>query len=82
MKTQMKIKIFTILFLISIVVNAYPNESFITGTGKTYGEARSFATKVVFSQGLKIIGQNYNKDKNGNWTIVLKVRPKRNVITR
>lgn len=75
-------KIITIIFLLGFILEARANESFITGVGTTYGEARSAATKIVSSQGLKIIGQNYNKDKNGNWMIVLKVRPKRNVIIR
>lgn len=67
-----KITLFYFLFLI----NCFGEEpfSFINGTGKTFGSARSSASKVAISQGMKIIGQDYYKDNNGNYNIVLKVK--------
>ena len=54
--------------------NLYAQDAFITSSGKTYSEARNTAHKLLVSQGLKIIGQNHSIDRNGNWTLILKVR--------
>jgi len=72
----MKNKIINLILMLTIVSYSYGNDQFITGTGQTYGEARNSASKMAYSQGLFIIGQNYHKDKNGNWTVILKVRNK------
>ena len=57
--------------------NYFSGTSFISGTGASYSTARNNASKIAFSQGMKIIGQNHSIDKDGNWTIVLRVRPLR-----
>jgi hypothetical protein len=68
-----------ILILVLILNNIFnniliANDSFISGSGKNYSTARNTASKVVFSQGMKIIGQNHSIDKDGNWTVTLRVR--------
>jgi hypothetical protein len=70
----MKTKFIIIYFLIISTVCA--NDSFVTGTGKTYAEARNALSKIVHANSLRVVGQNYNKDKNGNWSVTLKVRPR------
>jgi hypothetical protein len=67
-------KTLIILITISLASLSFGNDSFITGAGQTYGQARNSASKIAYSQGLRIIGQNHHKDDNGNWTVVLKVR--------
>jgi hypothetical protein len=62
------------LLIINFASLSFANESFITGAGQTYGQARNSASKIAYSQGLKIVGQNHHKDDKGNWTVVLKVR--------
>ncbi len=62
------------LLIINLASLSFANESFITGAGQTYGQARNSASKIAYSQGLKIVGQNHHKDEKGNWTVVLKVR--------
>jgi hypothetical protein len=76
----MKMKTKFIILLALIVtpicfVNA--NDAFISGTGSTHSEARNAASKVALFQSMKIVGQNHSIDKNGNWTITLRVRPLR-----
>jgi hypothetical protein len=76
MKIKMKTKLVILLTLIFIPVHfVNANDAFISGTGKTHGEARNAASRVAFSQSMKIVGQNHSIDKNGNWTITLRVRP-------
>jgi hypothetical protein len=67
-------KILIILLIVSYTSLSFANDSFITGNGKTYGQARNSASKIVYSQGLRIVGQNHHKDNDGNWVVVLKVR--------
>jgi len=66
-----------ILFYFLLKINLFAGErpySFISGNGKNYSEARTAVSKIAMSQGMKIIGQNYYQDSNGNWTVTIKVR--------
>lgn len=65
-----------LLFYILIPTSAFGREpySFITGAGNNYASARTAASKIAISQGMRIIGQNYYQDKDGNWTVTLKVK--------
>lgn len=68
-------KILIVLILNLIAHSAIANDSFITGTGRKYSEARTIASKIAIHQGMKIVGQYHSIDKNGNWTVVLRIRP-------
>jgi len=68
-------KIKFLFILLATIANTYSNDSFITGVGKTYSAARTSAAHIVLDNRLRIIGQNHRKDKDGNWIVVLKVRP-------
>jgi len=66
-----------ILFYFLLKINLFAGEqpcSFISASGKNYTEARTAVSKIAMSQGMKIIGQNYYRDNNGNWTVTIKVR--------
>lgn len=71
MKTILKISILLLIILNNIY--AGENASFISASGSSYSQARTAASKISASQGMKIIGQNYYKDKSGNWNVTLKV---------
>lgn len=71
-------KILILLILLIITVTSYSQDLFITSSGRTYSEARNSVSKLIFSQRLRVIGQNHIKDNNGNWTLILKVKPKNN----
>lgn len=68
-------KILIILILNLITYSAVANDSFISATGSKYSEARTTASKIAIYQSMKIVGQYHSIDKNGNWTVVLRVRP-------
>jgi hypothetical protein len=71
MKTILKISILS--FIIINKSYAYDNASFISASGSSYSQARTAASKISMSQGMRVIGQNYYQDKSGNWNVTLKV---------
>ena len=73
---KMKILNKFILITLGLIINLQAQDALITSSGKTYSEARNIASRLITSQGLKIVGQNHTIDKNGNWTLILKVRSK------
>ena len=54
----------------------------ISGNGNNYSSARTAASKIAMSQGMKIIGQNYYQDNSGNWTVTLKVKSNKIIIVK
>lgn len=80
MKINYIFKITLFYFLLSI--NSWANEpySFISSSGNNYSSARTAASKIAISQGMKIIGQNYYQDKSGNWNVTLKVKSNKIII--
>jgi hypothetical protein len=72
----MKILILFILFIVTSM--SYSQDFFISSSGKTYSEARNSASTLIFSQGLRIVGQNHVRDSSGNWNLIFKVRSKNN----
>jgi len=67
-------KLLLILIFVLFINKSFAEDFFITANGSSYSEARSSATKLMVSQGLKIVGQNHTRDSNGHWTVILKVR--------
>ena len=82
MKINYTFKIILFYFLFSINSLAGEQFSFISGNGNNYSSARTAASKIAMSQGMKIIGQNYYQDNSGNWTVTLKVKSNKIIIVK
>jgi hypothetical protein len=75
MYTKIK-KSILLLSILTLSSNCYSDDqySYVSGYGKSFSEARTAASKITMSQGLKIVGQNYYQTRSGDWTVTLRTK--------